>query len=134
MRLSELFIYALLFGAVLLFNFIMQLVARRAKQRQQEMEQQQGGPATEQAAVPLPAPLETYWGRAPEPEAPVVRAREELPARPAAPARRAVPAAPPGHRPGRTPLFRTRRELRQAIVTMTVLGPCRALQPYGMDT
>lgn len=55
---------------------------------------------------------------------------------PPAPAPHATSAprtAPPAHRP--TPRhglpFQDRRALRQTIAAMTVLGPCRALEPYG---
>ena len=30
----------------------------------------------------------------------------------------------------RTPFFKSRKELRHAVATMTVLGPCRALEPF----
>jgi len=104
--------------------------------------------------VPQPAtpadPLGSSWGRAPEPVA-----RESLAYEPIAYERVAyeaaayeiapgfkeedqlkappVPAArkPPAWQERRRPhLLRTRRDLRDAVVAMTVLGPCRALQPY----
>lgn len=50
--------------------------------------------------------------------------------------RAAVPATPPTEailprrsRESRRALFRTRREMRRAIIAMTVLGPCRANEP-----
>jgi hypothetical protein len=58
-----------------------------------------------------------------------VRQRSEAPAT-AAP--RPV-AAPHRYRP-RHRLFHSQRALRHGVVMMTVLGPCRALQPYDKET
>jgi hypothetical protein len=41
-----------------------------------------------------------------------------------------VPAAAPPPPAVTRRLFRTQEDLRHAIVLMTVLGPCRALEPH----
>jgi hypothetical protein len=41
-----------------------------------------------------------------------------------------MPAAAPPPPAATRRLFRTRQDLRHAIVLMTVLGPCRALEPH----
>ncbi len=63
-------------------------------------------------------PVTVEWGR-----------REPSPPRPAAaPSHRAAPS------PHATDWRRGQRlELAHAVVAMTVLGPCRALAPYGQD-
>lgn len=65
-----------------------------------------------------PLPVEVL----PQPPLPVA-----LPARTTPPP---TPRAVPGARTQRQRPFRTAREVRQGIVAMTVLGPCRALDPY----
>lgn len=98
--------------------------------------------------VPVPAPARepvppelagTDWGRSPEPPPAaalpleVQQAIRHQPVRPrdAPPAAAAVRPAgrlqPPR---ARHHLFHSRRALRHGIVMMTVLGPCRAVQPY----
>ena len=105
-------------------------------------------PATREAEL-----AEQRWGRAPEP-APdhmpaavmepaqplaVVLAQQMVDqwrdadkgsARPAEPPGRSVPSA---RRRSSRQLIRHRGELRHAIVLMTVLGPCRASQPYDQN-
>lgn len=93
------------------------------------------------------APLDVEWGRTPVPTAPPVpRPRwVETPPRSAdrspeeralarqmqraADARRQQAQAANRRHPLR-PRLRTARELRQGMVLATVLGPCRALDPY----
>ena len=102
---NELLIYGLLIVGYLLFNYFMQQVAKRARERQDQAAQQQ------EAA---PSPIEDV-----EP-----RPRVEAIAVPATAARVTAPHA----------LVRYTADLRHAIMVMTVLGPCRALQPYGQDS
>lgn len=105
----------------------------------------------EEPASPEAELAQEHWGRAPEP-APdrmpaslpeplhplqVVLAREmheqsrdDYSSTPERPAGRRAPSS--RSRSGRQ-LVRYRGELRHAIVLMTVIGPCRALQPYGQD-
>lgn len=110
----ELVVYALIFLGIVVFNYLVQRLARRAQQRQ---------PAPE---LPMPEeerPLDTGFGRSPRAAA----LPEEVLA-----ARRAPPRATPAPAPRRTRadrLFGSRDDLRRAIVAMTVLGPCRAQDP-----
>lgn len=94
-------------------------------------------------AVPEPAP-DTAWGRGPAAPVPLEVDHVEVPVR-AEPA--ALPPRPPPlatRAPRRTPAvrpvvtarpaalqFRSEAGLRQAMIALTVLGPCRALEPYG---
>jgi hypothetical protein len=113
---SELLFLGLIIAGFMLFNYLAQQVAKKAREQQEAA-----------AAAPPPPedePLEDVWGRAPAPPpaapAPVARAVPPPQARPPLPPRRRSVAR----------LFRTRKDLRHAIVLMTVLGPCRALEPH----
>ena len=107
---SELLLYGLLIAGFLLFNYVMQRLAKKARQQpEQEWGQQQ-----EAAPSPEDEPLEDIRGRRP---------RANLPAA-------AAPAPPPPRRTAAGPIFRSRKDLRHAVVLMTVLGPCRALEPH----
>ncbi len=100
-------------------------------------------PAPLEAPPPETAP-DISWGRGPATpvpevapdwsEAPRRAEAAAAPARTAAtpPARRTPPAV---RRPARRPAVDIRSEagLRQAVIALTVLGPCRALEPYGGD-
>ena len=114
-------IYVLVFLGIVVFNFMRQLAARR---RQQEEEAQ--------AAAPAPAeeqPLEDIWGRTPAPAAAAAAAAAAvIVTRPAPPAIRAEPPAPRRLHPVRA-LLQDRRDLRQAVILLMVLGPCRAQEP-----
>jgi hypothetical protein len=119
-------LYLLLFGAVLLFNYITQQIARR---RQAEAEQQQPPPEEQQTNE---APGD-FWGRSPETQAALL-----APAEPVAPVRRyQPPVARPTRRPGRfskQALFGNKRDVQNAVVIATILGPCRAMEPPGTAT
>lgn len=113
---SELLFLGLIIAGFLLFNYVARQLAQKARE-QPEAADASAPPAGDE-------PLENLWGRAPAP----------LPAGPE-PIARAVPlpyAGPPqpSRRRTRARLFRTRRDLRRAVVAMTVLGPCRALEPH----
>ena len=111
---SELLLYGLLIAGFLLFNYVTQQLAKKARQEQAE-------------ALPPPpgaVPPEDIWGRAPA----AAPATPE-PVAPAVPVRRAEAPAQPRRRMTSGILFRTRKDLRHAVVLMTVLGPCRALKP-----
>jgi len=145
MGLFELLVYGFMFGAFLLFNYVSQQAARRRREQQrqeQEAVEAQRGYAQE-AGVPIADPLGQAWGRAPEAvpyevapyEVVAPALREEVLAqarRVAAAAPRPVfePPARVGRRRTKRHFLRTRQDLRDAVVAMTVLGPCRALQPY----
>jgi hypothetical protein len=119
---SELLVYGLIIAGFLLFNYLAQRLAKKAREQQEaaereaaEREAAQAPPVAQQEA------LEDIWGRLPA--APVAAMQ--------VPEQRSVPrGVPPPSRPAATRrLFRTRQDLRHAIVLMTVLGPCRALEP-----
>ena len=92
-------------------------------------------------------PLDVEWGRTPVPTAPPLpRMPHPVPAvrsadrsleeraisrelRRSAEARRQQPERPVRRHPYR-PQLRTSRDLRAAVVLATVLGPCRAFEPY----
>ncbi len=121
---SQLLTYGLLLLGFLLFNYVVQQMAKRTRE-QQEREQ-----AQQQDATPPPEdePLEDLWGRRPQAGLPASPA-------PAASARpvetvAASPAPPPGRTVPRARLFQSRQDLRHAVIVMTVLGPCRTLEPY----
>jgi len=119
----DLVIYGLIFLGFLLFNTLMQAV-KRAQQRQEpeRAQQQEAAPPTEDE------PPDYLWGRRPQPDLPAAAAHLE-------PAPRleaiAAPLAASPRRAALAALFCSRQDLRHAIVVMTVLGPCRALEPYG---
>jgi hypothetical protein len=119
----QLLIYALLVVGFALFSFIGQRAAKRAQQQEQQTAQEQQAPHSPEAGL-----LEHVWGQ---------RSQAALPAAaaPAAATRsvEAIPAAatlPARRRAALSALLRSKQDLRDAIVVMTVLGPCRALQPH----
>ena len=142
MRDNETLIFGLLFLAIVGFNVFKQFLAARAEQQRRQRE----AAAAHGMAQPEPAPqadpyhlTETEWGRPPEAvpavplqalPAPTLAAVRPAPVVARETARRPVGAA--RHR-RRHRLFQTRRALRDGIVMITVLGPCRALQPYDQD-
>ncbi len=110
---SELLVYGLIIAAFVLFNYLAQQVARKVREQQEAAEREAAPPPVEEEAP------EDTWGRAAAATPmPVARAPEPVTALPPVP--RAMAAGT---------LFRTRQDLRHAIVVMTVLGPCRALDP-----
>jgi hypothetical protein len=150
--LSEFLWFLLIFGALFAFTvWRQQRDRRRREERMAAMSppvESEPGPV----AAPLPAGLETTpdisWGRgpaAPVPPPEVAPDWSELPARAEAAAvppwtppvatrapRRTAPAVRPPAVARRAPApLRSAAGLRQAVIAMTVLGPCRALEPYG---
>ena len=133
MRTSELLIYVVVLLVVLVFNFLRPLLAerlRRMQRRQQEVGYE-AGQEPERAAPPSAEEevWEESWGRSRQtaPHAIAERTEAEL----AAPRLGDAPAVarPSGHGVAGA-LFSSRKDLRHAIVVMTVLGPCRALDPH----
>jgi len=119
---SELLYLGLIIAGFMLFNYVARRLAKKAREQQEVAEAAPAAAAS--APPPADGPLEDIWGRvpAPRPAAPEPVAR-------AVPAPQAGPPAPSCRRTG-AQMFRTRKALRQAIVVMTVLGPCRALEPH----
>lgn len=122
-------IYLLIFGVIVLYQYLM-------RRREQEAEARQPPPPEPLAEETEPDPFRWEVPEAREAPAPV-RAPVALPAA-RAPADeelrwRARPAVAPVVRHQRSvfdrnKLFRSKSALRDAIVTMTILGPCRALE------
>jgi hypothetical protein len=111
----DLLVYALIFAGIVLFNYLLQRFVKRAQQQAPPEP-----PPQEDEALP-----ETLWGRAPQVSAePVMPA--ERGGRTAAPG---ASAPRPDQRSGVRALFRSRQDIRHAVVVMTVLGPCRAQEP-----
>ena len=131
MRTSELLLYGIVLVVFLAFNLLRPLLTerlRRMQQRQQELEQAQ---AQEEPAQANEASAEETWGRSGQtvlhPSLEHAADDEPVPA----------PQVQAPARSGRLPrdgvagtLFASREDLRQAVVVMTVLGPCRALEPH----
>jgi hypothetical protein len=100
-----------------------------------------------QKSTPTPGLEEIHWGRSapapesPAPVAPLPPRGQHLPI-PLSALHSTVPvAAEPARireawhptRRTRVAFFRNRDEVRKAVIGMTVLGPCRALAPYGQE-
>jgi hypothetical protein len=115
-------IYLLVFGAFVLFQFLLKRFAKRPQPEALEEK-----PLTQDAPVPEDEPLPEIWGRPPVTPAvaPVLAERvarsEALVASTAIARRRSAARA----------LLGTKLDLRRTIVIMTVLGPCRAQEPPG---
>jgi hypothetical protein len=125
MEKSNLLIYGLFIAAYLLFNFLMQqLAAKRARQQRERVQQEQA--QQDASMTSADEPLDELWGRGGQHE----EARE--PVVTVEPARRRVETIGGTAAPRLSPkaLLRSRQSLRDAIVVMTVLGPCRALDPH----
>lgn len=121
MELIELLIYGGLALAALAFNY-----AQRKRGSRGAPEAAPEAPGTQPAPLATSLPgLEEVWGREP------VRNRQPPVRAAPAPAARSVRRPdPPGQRRRRHALFRSRGDIRQAVIMMTVLGPCRALAPF----
>jgi hypothetical protein len=123
---TELIVYGVLFLLILLFNYAARQVARQKQQQAPEPPEEEAAPGDEPYEV-YQSPAE-YWGRMPEPRAAVE------PPFPVTGRTHAPPADRPRHpaAPRRASLHRSlvgsRKELRRAIVLMTVLGPCRGVE------
>jgi hypothetical protein len=125
---SELLLYLLLIGGVILFNLFGQLMSRRRRDPQPEEL-----PPPE--VPPQPIAEEEFWGRQPQrvqpPRAQMAPLRTEPSRHAVRHTRTAAPAGvpvPTGRRAAA--LLGSRQGLQQAIVFMAVLGPCRAMAPY----
>ena len=123
MDISQLLVYGLLIAGFLLFNYLLQRAAQRARQRQEHEQAQQ------QEAPPSPddEQIDSGWGRRPAVDHRSTSGSAEAMRRVET---SAAAAAPPSRRPSPKTLFRSTHDLRHAIIVMTVLGPCRALEPH----
>jgi len=112
-------IYVLVFAAILLFQYLMK---RFGPQPQQQPQSPQDEPDPE-----LPAPEQAAPQVSPVATASDIRfGRSEAPgASPALPERRL-------RRFSRRALMETRRDVQNAIVIATILGPCRAFESHDI--
>jgi hypothetical protein len=113
---SQELVFALIFGVVLLVQFLLKHLRKRAPQTEAEAETEVGfepdsltdrSNATEALALTRPVP-------------PPLRAA-------AAPLRRGL------RRFSRRSLMGSRRAVQDAIVVAAILGPCRAYRPHDID-
>jgi hypothetical protein len=116
---ADLLTFALLVGGFMLLSRLFKWAVERA--RKQQLEQ-----APPPAPLPEGALIDATWGSEPQAASWQGATGAEL-------ARRmetiATGAAPQQPRHAANALLRSRQDLRHAIVLMTVLGPCRALDP-----
>ncbi len=130
---SELLIYVVILVAVVAFNYVMQMLAKRARAMQ---ERQQAQDPQQEPARQYPGDddeLDVAWGRSEQATLPaaVTQPAEAQSAQSARHVDAVVPArARAPRRTATSALLRSRQDLRHAIIVMTVLGPCRALEPY----
>lgn len=110
---SEL-LYVLMFLAIVLFQYLMKRFGPQAPQEpawderlEQIAETQEDVPPAQ--AVPATADARFGWGPAP-----------------------ARSLAPPRRRFSRASLMGARREVQNAVVVATILGPCRAFEPHDI--
>lgn len=122
----ELLILFLIIAGFMLFNHLAQKAAKRLREQQQAAERDAAARAA--GAPEEEEPLEDIWGRPVSPPPPPPAPIETVPAP------LVVHAAPAPPRRAAHPLFRTPQDLRRAVIVMTVLGPCRALEPLGSST
>ncbi len=117
----DLLIYILIIGGIMLFNFLTQRAAARRRQEEAAAER------AEQAEAPAPEePLADIWGRTQ-----AAPAAEPLPVPARVDAAPIVAAQVRRRRSGTRALLHGTQNLRHAMVVLTVLGPCRALDPAG---
>jgi len=107
-------IYVLVFGAIVLFQYMMK---RLGQQEQQDSAQHEDLPQIPEEVTETPAAFSVSsvgvsdFGRTEAPSA----------------------SAPlPGRRFARRSLMGTKREVQKAIVLATILGPCRAFEPHDV--
>jgi hypothetical protein len=116
-------IYVLLFIGVLLFQYLMKRRPRRESQEPLPEDQDAHGlPVDPDSAWVLEQATPVTWSPSPVPAEP--------PGRPQAPA---TARTRPHGRFSRQSLMRTRRDVQNAVVIATILGPCRALEPPASE-
>jgi len=115
--LPEELIYGLVFAAILLFQYLMK---RFGPQEQQDPAQHEPLPQIPEEVAKTPALSSVssvafgHFGRA------------------EAPGATASPPTPPRRRFARRSLMGNRRDMQNAIVIATILGPCRAYEPHDI--
>ena len=112
MNLPEELIYGLIFGAVLLVQYLMKRFVPQPQPSTPQDELVLENADQKQAALedsPVSATSETQFGRSPP---------------------RGTAPASAGHRFSRKALLANRRDVQNAIVVATIMGPCRAFEPH----
>ena len=120
-------IFALIFGAVMLVQFLLKHLRKRGPLSEGEVEAE-----TEAEAEETPErDTETQWPRAAEAAQPA----QALPtlAVPAPPRAGLDPARREARRFSRRSLMGNRRAVQDAVVIAAILGPCRAYRPHDID-
>ena len=106
-------IYALMFGAVLLLQYLMKRFGPQPELPpipQDEPDAELPAQAAPEAAS-VSIPTDTFFGRSRAPEASTALTRRRF---------------------SRRSLMGNRRDVQNAIVIATILGPCRAFEPYDI--
>ena len=110
--LPEELIYGLIFGAVLLLQYLMK---RFGPQPPQHSPQEEPDPPFQEQTTPVTIPVstgsDTRFGQSRAPSASPALAKRRF---------------------ARRSLMGTRREVQNAIVIATILGPCRAFEPHDV--
>jgi len=110
----ETIILLIIFILIPLANYVLGRMRRRYEPPTPDSRRVPNMGMRRQAAAPAPAPASSTG-------------RERPPAAP--PTLVTAPLQP--HRRSRRALFRNKRDVRRAIIAMTILGPCRAYDPLG---
>lgn len=126
-------LFALVFGAVLLAQFLFERLRLRKRGPLSETESaSQGEPETEEWGEPDTGAPEPRAVEVPQP----VQVVHPVPVRAvvAAPPRAVpAPARRTARRFSRRALMGNRRAVQDAVVIAAILGPCRAYQPHDID-
>ena len=110
--LPEELIYVLIFGAILLFQYLMKRFGPQQQQQPAQDEPDAELPAqAAPVAVSVSSPSDALFGRSRAPEASSALARRRF---------------------SRRSLMGNRRAVQNAIVIATILGPCRAYEPHDV--
>jgi hypothetical protein len=123
-------IYALVFGAILLYQYLM----KRFGPQQQPDEAPQEAPLPQEKPIPREESFSESWGRAAAiPSVSPAAATSDIRfGRSEAPRATVALAGRRSRRFSRRALMGTRREVQNAIVIATILGPCRAYEPHDI--
>lgn len=113
-------IYVLVVAAIVLFQYMM----KRFGQQQQQQQQEQQDSAQDERLAQIPEEVMETPAASPVSSVAVGHfGRAEAPG---------ASSALPGRRFARRSLMGTRREVQNAIVIATILGPCRAFEPHDV--
>ncbi len=109
--LPEELVYALMFGVVLLLQYLMKRFGPQPEQRPTPPDVPDAEVPAQAAVevVTVPIPADTRWGRSTAPAGSATQARRRF---------------------SRQSLLGNRREVQNAIVIATILGPCRSFKPH----